>query len=519
MINNTPEDIILKELNDLKQENEKLKIELEAFKLTQGKTLSIEQYFTQKYLERYTQILNNRIKSIDKDINELQQEYDNLSIEVANLSDIVMMNEQYQAELKKLEDIKNANVVKLNELKSLFDSTNTQYLTKQNILKNATLGYYRTILNSMENNNDLSLVMTNVEFVMQQLQDQLYLLILECRALGFQVNSLQEKLDDLESIIFEENKVIEKTTNELLAKIKTRTNEEIGNMQENIKVEISQRENLRKELLETFEFIKQQDIKDILDTVNFNRIKELSSSQISEIVESLVNERCEKLLSQDTFKNLRALKQMELSALIKEKEQLLSQKKRYDFLNEKQDKYFSTYVEASRYYDELVEFLDNATLAISENAYYSIASKKYNELKLTEKEIEAQYDIISDKLETVKKEHSEKSLSGIKETEIKELSHKLSELNAEKNRISGLLREARDAIRVFNQDPNNIKLVSVLREKEFVEAKLSTMYNNLRDLKVKISKIKEEIKDLQIALKDYDSICERIGILENELNN
>jgi REP element-mobilizing transposase RayT len=104
---------------------------------------------------------------------------------------------------------------------------------------------------------------------------------------------------------------------------------------ENIKVEISQRENLRKELLETFEFIKQQDIKDILDTVNFNRIKELSSSQISEIVESLVNERCEKLLSQDTFKNLRALKQMELSALIKEKEQLLSQKKRYDFLNEK----------------------------------------------------------------------------------------------------------------------------------------------------------------------------------------
>ena len=114
MINNTPEDIILKELEDLKQENEKLKIELEAFKLTQGKTLSIEQYFTQKYLERYTQILNNRIKSIDKDINELQQEYDNLSIEVANLSDIVMMNEQYQAELKKLEDIKNANVVKLN---------------------------------------------------------------------------------------------------------------------------------------------------------------------------------------------------------------------------------------------------------------------------------------------------------------------------------------------------------------------------------------------------------------------
>ena len=36
------------------------------------------------------------------------------------------------------------------------------------------------------------------------------------------------------------------------------------------------------------------------------------------------------------------------------------------------------------------------TLAISENAYYSLASKKYNELKLTEKEIEAQYAKIAE---------------------------------------------------------------------------------------------------------------------------
>ena len=42
---NGPQDIILKEIEDLKQENKRLKIELEAFKLTQGSTLTIEQYF------------------------------------------------------------------------------------------------------------------------------------------------------------------------------------------------------------------------------------------------------------------------------------------------------------------------------------------------------------------------------------------------------------------------------------------------------------------------------------------
>lgn len=518
MINNTPEDIILKQIEELKEENQKLKIELEAYKLTQGSNLSIEQYFTQKYLERYNQILNNRIKSIDRDIADLKQEYDNLSIEVANLSDIVLMNEQYQEEINKLERVKAANEKKLNELKATFNAVNSQYLSKQSVLKNATLGYYKTILKSLENSEDLSLVMTNVEFVMHQLQDQLYLLILECRALGFQVNNLEKKLDEVESLINEENNLIEQTTNEILTKIKTRTNEEIGNMQENINVEIKQRENLRREILETFEIIKQKDLKEILDTVNYNKIKELSSSQISEIVETLVNERCDRLVSQDTFKNLKAIKQMELSSLLKEKERLVDSKRRYEYLKEKQDKYYSTYVEASRYYDELVDFLDSATLAISENSYYSKASKKYHELKLSEKEIEAQYNIVSDKLEATKKEHEEKSLSGIKDVELKEISVKLSELNAEKNRLSVLLREARDEIRTFNQDPNNIKLVSVLREKEFVEAKLSTLYNNLRDLKVKLSRVKEELNDLEIALKDYDSICEQITKLQNELN-
>ena len=116
------------------------------------------------------------------------------------------------------------------------------------------------------------------------------------------------------------------------------------------------------------------------------------------------------------------------------------------------------------------------------------------------------------------RKHEEKSLSGIKDVELKEISVRLSELNAEKNRLSVSLREARDEIRAFNQDPNNIKLVSVLREKEFVEAKLATLYNNLRDLKVKINRVKEELNDLEIALKDYNSICEQIIKLKNELN-
>jgi chromosome segregation ATPase len=148
-----------------------------------------------------------------------------------------------------------------------------------------------------------------------------------------------------------------------------------------------------------------------------------------------------------------------------------------------------------------------------------MATKKYSELKTSEKEIQAQYHIVCDNLDNVKKEYNEKLLAGIHGVEIKNLSTLVSELNGRKNELSIKLREVRDAIRDFEKDHNNIKLVPVIREKEFVEAKLSNIYNSLRDLKVKINRIKKQISDLEISLENYNSICEQIEHLEHELKN
>ena len=516
---NTPQDIILKELEELKKENSELKIELEAFRLTQGATLTIEQYFTKKYLEEYNEILNYRIFEIDKDIESLKTEYKNLELEVEEIQDIAVMNEQYKAEINKLESVKKANESKLNELKAKFMAVKSQYLSKQEVLKNATLGYYKTILRSLDNPEDPNLVMMNVEFVMQQLSDQLYLLILECRALSFQSDALEAKVFEAEEEIFKENTLIEENTKAILSKIASRTNEEIGVMQANILLEIKQRETLKKELIETFEIIKERDIKYLLDTVNYHRLKQVSNAEISSLIEDIVKNKTNSLKSQDTLNNLKTIKQMELNSLLKEKEMLDAYKKRYDYLKEKQNKYYKTYVEASRCYDELVEFLDSSTLAITENAYFSLANKKYHSLKATEKEIEAQYKIATDNLINTQKLHEEKLLAGIHGVEINEISQRISELNALKNELSIKLREVKDEIRNFEKDHNNIKLVSVLREKDFVEARLANIYNMLRDLKVKTNSIKEEIKNLEIALENYENISNRINELENELNN
>ena len=82
-----------------------------------------------------------------------------------------------------------------------------------------------------------------------------------------------------------------------------------------------------------------------------------------------------------------------------------------------------------------------------------------------------------------------------------------------------LLRQIRDEIREIESNPSNLKLMAVLREKEFAEAHLPTLYNFLRSLKVKVEQEKDELKSLEESLKDYDKIINRILVLQDEINN
>lgn len=510
-------DELNKQLEHLKQENMKLKAELEVFKLTQSTKMSIEQYYIAKYVEGYNDTLTFRVADILKDIKILQEEYNHLEVEVASVADIVALNDMYKLEIKKLEATKRENETIIEQLQNEYDIIHKELLEKQETLKNATLGYYKTILKSMDAGSDL--VMTNVAFVMEQLSEQLYLLILECRALSYQDEILFNKLENTNQHINKSNKELEQRTLDLLNKIKTRTNEEIGTMQATIKEEIAQREALKKELVDTFETIKKADLKVIIDKLNFYKITETSNAKIAEHLEELIDKCLEKLKSQETFKNLKTIKEMRLADLLKEKSVLDNHKQKFNQLKIKENDYYLAYVEASKHYDTLVDFLDEATLVISENAYYYETSKKYLNLKQEEKEISDQYNILVSNINKLEKDRQNKTLASFSDDEVKVLSLKLSELNSEKNRLSTSLRDVRDGIRLLEQNHKNIQLITVLREKEFVEAKINMLYNNLRTLKVKVNKVKEEIKDLEIILKDYDKICNEIKGLEDEINN
>lgn len=514
MMNN---DDLKKQIDFLKQENLKLKTELETYKLLEQTNITIDKYYLNKYLTTYNEIVRLRIASIDKEIADLNLEYQNLSSELNQNEEIRKLNILYQEKVAELEAIKEQNINELSNLENEYKSLKQELDDKQTILKNATLGYYKTILKSME--NDSSLVMINVQFVMEQLSEQLYLLILECRSVSYKFEQVSSELDSKKEIMLKENEDIINQINILKEKIETRTDEELSILQESIHDEINRRVNLKQELIDTFNSRKESDLKAITDKINFYHLTDTPKEKTCELLEELITSLLESLKSQDTFKNLRAIKEMHLIELLKQKQSLDRYKVRYNKLKDQEDMFYNAYMESSKLYDELVDFLENAVLVISENINYYQTSKKFLSLKKEEVENSDLYNIVVSNIEKLTKERDSKLLSSFPQEDIKELSIKLSELNNEKNRLSKVLREIRDEIRNLEKDPENIKLLTVLREKEFVEAKLNPLYNSLRALKVKINKVKEELKSFEVIIKNYDELCKEIEGLENELKH
>lgn len=507
------------ENNNLKQENETLKSSLEVYKLVSSISNSLEDYYTDKYLVEYNKILNKRLSEVNDHLEELKNEYNDLSLQLTSFSSQLKSNQEYAALYEKLNKMIDDNNLILKQQTEEYDKGHKVYLDKQQVLKDATLGYYSTIVKSMEPLVDPALVMTNVEFVMGQLKATLYSLILECRNLNFQDMKNLRKLEELETKIVNENKNIEEEKNQIADKVKSKSKEEITSLQQDLQKEIVLNEKLYAELKETFEKVMKKDIKDIVEQVKYNKMVEKSSKEITCIIEQTLKEKLTSLESQDTLTNLLMYKQLELKKLLEEKTYLSKKAKRYDSLKKEENDLYTNYLEASKNIDMLMDFIDSAALSIAENDAYKTCVDRYEYLKKEEINAQDEYNKIIAEDKKIEANRIDYMHVGYSEDEIKKYTEKLNRNNVIKNQLAGQLRQIRDEIREIESNPSNLKLMAVLREKEFAEAHLPTLYNFLRSLKVKVEQEKDELKSLEESLKDYDKIINRILVLQDEINN
>ncbi len=504
-------------VSKLEKENSKLKQELEVFRLTKGTKMSLDQYYFNKYLEQFEEIKRSRLSEIDQELNNLENELNILNEEIKDMDSYTTLNESYQLEIAAIKNKKEENNQKLETLEKQCFEFNNKLKDKQNLLKNATVGYYKTIIKHI--NEDQNLVLTNIEFVIEQLKVQLYNLVLECRGDYFTFQKMNNELNALKQQLNQENAQLDQNLNELLTKIKSTSTIEISTIKDGIINAINQRIRLKQELLDTLNKCKERDLKLIMDKINFYQIAKKSTTEITNQLERLINSLCAKLKNQETFNNLKVMKEIRLTSLVNQQQELESLKLRYDELKQKENKYYEVYVDVSKRYDMLVDFLDHTQLTINENDYFSYIMTTYMSLKQEIIETTTQYEIVTSNITKLEQEYKQNAAHLFHNAEIKKINTDLTQLNLEKNRLSVVLRELNDELRSLEQNHKNLELLEVIKEKEFVESRINQLYQNLRRLKVQIMKIKEELTTLNPIVLEYESLSTAIKELTNELNN
>ncbi len=510
-------DSLKRQISELKKENQKLKQELEVFKLTKGTTVSLDQYYFNKYLENYEEIKNTRLNEIEKELNELENQLNILNEEIKKMDSYATLNEAYQLEIAAIKNKKDENIKKLEELENQCNGFNKQLKEKQELLKNATIGYYKTIIKHMDAGTNL--VLDNIEFVMEQLKVQLYSLVLECRNDYFTYLKMANELEELKVTLNKENEELDHALEELLVKIKNTSALEISTIKDGIINAINQRIRLKTELLDTFNKCKERDLKLITDKINFYQISKKPVAEITNLLEALVKSLCDELKSQESFNNLHVTKEIRLSTLINQKEALEDVKKRYDELKEKERIFYKIYVDVSKRYDMLVDFLDNTIMTIKENEYFYQVMITYNNLKQEITEITTQYKIVENNILKLEQEYLNKSSQKHSSNELKILNSDIAKQNSEKNRLGEVLRNLNDELRNLEQNHKNIELLSVIKDKEYVESRINKLYQSLRKLKTQINKVREELLTLEESYKEYELLLAQIKELTDDLNN
>lgn len=510
-------EILKKRINQLEKENNQLKNDLAVYKLTQGTNISLEQYYFNQYLEQFNEIKNTRLAAIDQELNNFENELNILSEEIKDLDAYATLNETYQLEIAAIKNKKDENNERLSILEQECFSFNNQLHHKQNVLKNATVGYYKTIIKNLNDNQNN--VLSNVEFVIEQLKVQLYDLVIECRNDNFTYMQMSKELEQLHQQLECDNHLLEQQLNDLLSKIKTTSLIEISTIKDGIVNAIDQRIRLKQEIIDTLEQCKERDLKLITDKINFYQISKKSRLELTNLLDTLITSLCNDLKKQDTFNNLKVMKEIKLSTLINKQHKLETAKLKFEELKQKEDKYYETYVTVSKYYDQLVDFLDHTLLTINENDYFKDIVNRYNNLNQEILETTTQYNIVLNNIAKLEQDYHEHSLHHFRHAEVKKINTSLSQLNVEKDRLSIVLATLNEELKNLEQNHKNIELLEVIKDKEFVESRINQLYQNLRKLKVQITKVKEELTALNPLMLEYESLSVAIKELENENNN
>lgn len=506
---------LIDENDRLLSENDNLKNQLLAAKAASEADSTLEEYYANKYLSLHDKVRKMREKEIETKIVEYENNKLKLVDQELNFGRALDKDEEFNQrnkELEKQEREVSARSYDLNKkqksiqdfydsrIKSNIEPLFAKYdeLLKQLYSGNNISGLYASIITDIRSSYPLASELRELNV---KKEEELAQIKAEIEQLKLEKEALKEKRDHL------------------LDDIKNDFDNEISEMSDHYSNTIELENKLKQELAETFDALKESNVRDIIDQTNYYKLTGTPLNEASELIEKLIDKKIEELKSQETFASLKAHKEVRLADINLELNKLDEINERLEKLVAKENYLYKIYIEAANAVDEIVDFLDQSTLAIEENQIYSDVVKRYISAKQRVDDYRIEYERLNQKFDQLSQEKKEKTMCAFPEEEIQNITSRLAEVNADRFKIGGYLADAKYEIEEIEKNYENLKLLAVLRERDYAQSKLPTMYKNLRELKFKLNNLKLKERELQSSLTDYEALKAEKERLTDEINN
>lgn len=501
------------EIDRLKAVNQKLSNELLALRASSNAPQSLGEIFTKKYLQIHDEVKQERLREIEKKISEYELYRRQLLDKTLNV-DEALENDEYSVRNKVLEKEQADITTKVYDLRKKIDAVKEYYDSRLDELSTPILSRYKTIINDLKNGHDIR---NDIDRFIGDIRSS-YPISQESKKInGRKEEELASINAELLLALDQANAVSEKKE-ALIKDIEKDYNDNIAAMMANFNSTIELEKQLKEELNESFDKKRDKHVEEIVNQAAYYKQTDTSLAIASDRLDRLVNKLAEDIRSEDTFLLLKTNKKVRLNEVNLALERLENDHKKLERLKNRSNELYQIYISSSNAIDELVDFLDSATLAITESERYNEVSRRYLYLKELETSYESDYAKLKKEFSLLEHERQEKTMCAFPETEIAEITDKLAKINSETFKLTGKIEDVKYDIDKIEKSYENVELLSVLKEKAYVEKKIPGMYNNLRNLKLKISDLKREEQELESVLKDYDNLKAEKERLENEIN-
>ena len=501
------------EIDRLKKENDDLKNQILTFQTFQNEKIDFDSFLAKKYLSLHDNVVKDRLKQTEEKIKQFEINKRKLIDEKLNVDEVLESSDYKE---KNNQILKNDDVIqgKIKDLEKKKQSITDFYQSRLNDLEQPIIFHYNTLIQNL-----------NKEYINEEFDRYIadlnasYPISVEAKKLRKRLDDEIKQLDIEKKHYLDESKQLKKEKDNLIKDVESNFDSYISKMMNHYDNTIELENKLKEEIITEYNIIKDKNLRGIVSQINYYHLLKLDEKEISDKIERLIEKLIENLASEETFENLKMNKEVRLNEVRVEIDKLEPIYNKLMDIKKKENHYYEIYISSSNALDELIDYLDDATLAINECEKYSEVVKKYLSLRKSLTDLKLSYDKLNKDFEQIEKERQEKALCAFPEDEIKELTNELAKINSERFKITGRIEDVKYEKEKIEKNYSNLQLLTVLREKEYIEEKIPKLYSSLRELKVIISDYKYQEQELEKELKDYKKLLIEKERLEDELNN